>query len=79
MYSKIFESTELEHLLLRKVFTALLDQVRSKVMFSIDSHNFGLFFAARGVAPCWPVEIMQLQSTCLLLAYPFRHCFTHSI
>lgn len=51
MYSKIFESTELEHLLLRKVFTALLDQVRSKVMFSIDSHNFGLFLQPEGLPP----------------------------
>lgn len=48
MYSKIFESTKLEHLLIRKVFTALLDQVRSKVMFSIDSHNFGLFCSQMG-------------------------------
>lgn len=51
MYSKVFESTELEHLLLRKVFTALLDQVRSKVMFSIDSHNFGLFLQPEGLSP----------------------------
>lgn len=51
MYSKVFESTELEHLLLRKVFTALLDQVRSKVMFSIDSHNFGLFLQPEALPP----------------------------
>lgn len=62
-------------LMIEKLFTEVINPVRSRVIFLIDFYTIGL--RTEGVAPCWPLENIShwLQARRLLSSTSFIDSF----